>query len=415
MPDPTDSNEPVDPALAARLSHLAPDVDADAATDAFARHRAARARRRRTAIGSGIAAAVLVLAGISAALARPDDDGQQVLAGSTTEVPPSSVTVPVGLGQDERRSTTEDRGLTLSMDTPLTAEVGERMWIDVTLTNRRSEAITVGPAASCREPLAALAGSIEAVNAVEADTGFGAFDVDPPAGSGLSGENWEGEIEQLPSVLDAGVSPKVRAGRSQDQLTTSFTACDAMLLPPEEVAPGASITRRIAIDLRWVGHDLVDGQSLDVLASTGPIQGADGSDLAKVSVRQPVRLLDPVDRRASYDAAVAPDGIAAAPTLTEWVAMTGELPHRPRPAVLRGDDLVERCLGGMDPARDGLGPPGRPAADPVGSRSSGGRRRPDRLRERGAVRRSRPAGAEGAGRGRALPRRLKLGRSGRRS
>ncbi len=322
MPDPT---EPSDPALGARLSRLAPGVDPDAATTEFARRRVVRARRRRALTAGAVAATVLVVAGLAAALVLPGDDRQQVYAGSTTEAPVTTVAPPVGLEEGEIRTSTEDQGLVFSMDTPPEATVGERMWVDVTFTNDRPDAVTVDPAAPCREPVGALAGGLEAIRAVAADTGFGAFDADRPGGAGVAGTTWSGDLDELPQILGSGVDPKVYTGRAEDQLTMNSIACDWVARPPETVAPGVSVTRRIAIDLRWVTPRSVDGESLEVLASTGAIKAADGRDLGNVTVQQPVALRDPEDRRASYDAAVAPGGIAAAPTLPAWIVATMDM------------------------------------------------------------------------------------------
>lgn len=316
MPDPTDP--------LTRLDRLAPSIDVDAAASAYRVRRSARTRRRRALVGGALGVAVVAV-GIGAALALPRDDSEQVLTGSTTEPEPIDITVPVGIGQDERRTSTEADGIVLALHTPVEAEVGQRMWVDVTLTNGRSAPIAVDVAAACHEPLGAVAGSVEAVSAVEADTGFGAFDADAPGGSGVTGTGWTGDLDELPSVLSGGSDPKVYSGRDQSLLSMSSIACDAMRHPPETIEPGGSISRRIAIDLRWVTPTAVDGQELEVLATTGPIVGDDGADLGKVTVRQPVVLRDPVDRQASYDAAVGPDGIAAAPTLPAWVAEVDDL------------------------------------------------------------------------------------------
>lgn len=319
MPDPTD---PFD-----RLERLAPAVDADAATAAFGHRRAVRARRRRAVTGGGLAL-VVVLVGAAAVLARQGDDGQRVLAGSTTVAPP---TTPGGLRPVERRVVTEDRerGLTLAMELPEEATVGERLWVDVTFTNERADAITVEPAAVCREPVSALAGSLEAVSAVKADTGFGAFDADSPGGSGRSGTIWTGDLDALPGVLGSGQDPKVFSGRPEDQLTVNRISCDWVARPPETIEPGASVSRRIAIDLRWATPGSVDGRSLEVLASTGALEAADGTALGKVTVQQPVELHDTVHRQPSYEAAIAADGIAAAPTLDTWVDATLDMGDAP--------------------------------------------------------------------------------------
>ena len=321
--DPTGPIDPSDPVFDSRLSRLAPEVDPEVATTAFSHRRAGRARRRRVVASGSLAAAVLALVGLGAVVAMPGDDGEQVLAGSTTEVPEGSTTVPLGLDEDQRRTTVSSQGLTLSMDTPKTAEVGGRMWVDVTLANDRSERVAIDMVAACHEPLGALAGSIGAVNAVEADTGFGAFAIDQPGGSAASGTAWSGAPEELPEVLGAGLAPKVHAGRTDAQIGSFPVVCDASGGSPDVLDPGVSVTRRIAIDLRWVTPDSVDGTSIEVLASTGLLRSPDGGDLGKVTVQQPVALLDPVDRVASFEAALASDGMASAPTLVGWIQETG--------------------------------------------------------------------------------------------
>lgn len=329
MPDPIDpagparssGADPGDPALDARLAHLAPTVDPDEATVAFGRRRAARARRRRAVLGGGLAAAVVVIAGIAAVLAAPGDDGQRVLTGSTTEAP-AATTTTAGYVEGEVQTVTDAPGLSMAMITPRTATVGERLWVDVTVTNERSEPVLLGAVARCNEPVSALAGTIEAVNAVQADTGYTAFSVLPPVGAALDDPRWSGDLAQLPDVLSAPQMSKVYAGREESQLATTSTVCADMVLPPTELAPGGSLTRRIAIDLRWDDAGPVDGQTLDVLASTGPITGPDGTDIGKLVVRQPVTLEDPLDRWPSYDAATQAAGLSAAPTLAEWVDET---------------------------------------------------------------------------------------------
>ncbi|HRW39749.1 MAG: hypothetical protein KDB04_04275 [Acidimicrobiales bacterium] len=300
-----------------RLAHLAPAIDLDAAAGAFRGVRRRRARRRTALVG---AAGVLAAVGLGALVVSAQDDAADVSTG-----PSSTPSVSAGF-EGGRQVTTSEDGLVLQLDLPETAVVGERMWLDVTFTNGSDDDITVGTAAPCDEQLGAVAGSLDAIRAVEADAGMGAFAVDPLAGSGVAGEQWGGDVDDLPAVLAGGRAPKVLPGRPEAQLSMTTVACSSMLLPPRPLATGASLSTRLAVDLRWTDPGSADGSELEVLASTGPLATAAGDDLGRVSVRQPVALVDPTDRAPSHAVAVGPDGIAAAPTLDAWLAETRDLP-----------------------------------------------------------------------------------------
>lgn len=303
-----------------RLGHLAPAVDLDAALGAFRTVRRRRARTRAALAGTAV---VLVLAvGVGAVLASTGGDATDV----ATEPGPTTEAVPPVSAEGNRQAATMQDGLMLRLDLPKTAEVGERMWLDVTFTNGRDDEITVDVAAPCSEPLAAVAGSLDAINAVDADREMGAFSAEPPAGKGVAGEQWGGDLAELPAVLADEAPPKVLVGRPEEHLSTTSTACPAVGVPPQPLAPGASVATRLAVDLRWTDHASADGTDLEVLASTGALATADGEDLGRLTVRQPVRLIDPTDRATAYAAATGPDGIAAAPTLADWVAETRDLP-----------------------------------------------------------------------------------------
>ena len=235
------------------LDALAPSIDLDAASRTFRSLRRRRDRRRIALASAAIVALVVVAASrhIPTAGDRPDGvaSGPERSATSTADPPPGG----------ERRVTTREQGLVLEVDLPVEATVGERMWLDVTLRNERSEAITMGTVAPCGEPVSALAGSIDAVDAVEADTGVGAFAASPQAGQGAQGQQWAGDLAQLPGVLGGGQAPKVLAGRPAASLSTTTMVCTSMEVPPPLLDPGASVTRRIAIDLRWARQTSANG------------------------------------------------------------------------------------------------------------------------------------------------------------
>jgi hypothetical protein len=315
MPDPTDPF--------GRLGRLAPGVDIDAGAEAFTRSRAARARRRRTMTAGAFAAAAVLLVGIAAAVALPGDDDEHVRAGQSTDAPATTgMTAPVGLGQDERRTTTEDQGITLAMDTPLEATVGERMWVDLLLTNGRSSDITVGRVGGCNDPLGAVAGSISAINSLEAANEPVDF-----AASGSVDQSipWDGDPDSLAAAFDGAQPPKVYRGRPEGAVLINGLACVSTIQPPTTVRAGTTLSMRIAIDLRGVDAASAAGE-LDVLGRTGPIEDASGDPVpSELGTRQPVTIVDPVDRGPSRAAATGPDGIVSAPTFDEWLAMTGDL------------------------------------------------------------------------------------------
>lgn len=311
MPDPTNPHDPF-----AGLERLAPTVDVEGATSSFARARTRRARRRRAAVTGLAGVALLGALGVGLALTGDGGRPEEIVAGPGPDPSPTeSVIRPVDPGDGRRVVSVVEDGIRLEMTLPEQATVGERLWLDVTLTNERTGPITVGEAAPCQEPFLAIAGKIEAINAVEAATekvpyGPESFGLEYP---------WSGELSGLGPVLASVEPPKVLVGRAENQLPTLSVGCTLEAYPPQPVEPSGSIRRRIAIDLRWSDPTRRDGGTFDVRVTTGVIRIVDGRRVGSMPLRHPIDLVDPVDRAPSHAAAIGPGGMTAAPTLQEWL------------------------------------------------------------------------------------------------
>jgi hypothetical protein len=93
------------------------------------------------------------------------------------------------------------------------------------------------------------------------------------------------------------------------------------------IRPGEVLERTESLDLPWAAG--VVPTTTNLVVTTGVIGVADAmpdrTDYLEMTV--PFRLTDDPRRLASLDAALAPDGLAAAPTLQDWLTFTaGQAP-----------------------------------------------------------------------------------------
>lgn len=313
MPNATNPPDPLD-----RLTRLAPAVDEGAATSAFRSLRHKRTRRRRAVAGGLVAVVAAIAIGVGVGAAGREPVAEQAVF--TGRPPAGSGLGPVSVEQD---------GFRLTLDAPRQAAVGTRVELVASLTNTTDEPLRAGTVGGCDDQVTA------GIEAEGADPGIGPRYV--PKGEeptpdpddqwrgllpGTVGTTvaWDGRPETLASSL---------AGQHADDTWSGSEphGCKAMFTPPAEIAPGETVERRIAVDLRWGADAPTD--EYEAVALGGAVVDANGMAVdgawppRNLRVSIPIKITDDPVRASSREAALG--ALESTPTLPEWIVHTADI------------------------------------------------------------------------------------------
>lgn len=207
-----------------------------------------------------------------------------------------------------------DHGVQLKIEAPVVGVVGNRIELRVGLRNVGDHPVRVRTAGECESPVAV--GIRPAGSGVPAGTEAGGDGHMP----GRPDPGWNGDPRSLPQHLRMQSGPRPIAGRSEGNAWSRSIVCPAVMRSPMLLEVGAEVLRTMTVDLRW-GLSPIPTE-MELVAASGRIGLPTIGGLAhseRVTVTVPFTLDDDPRRQATIEKALAPDGIPAAPTLSDWL------------------------------------------------------------------------------------------------